>query len=75
MKIHIKLFRCEIFIYRDVKLVKLLPDCSIYVDMEKQHKGIFDLKLYFDKGVFKELQNIHYFQSSWHYVWYSGMVT
>ena len=45
----------------DVKLVKPLPDFCIYVEIENQKKGIFDLKPYLDKGVFKELKNIHYF--------------
>ena len=45
----------------DVKLVKPLPDFCIYVETENQQKGVFDLKPYLDKGVFKELKNIHYF--------------
>ena len=45
----------------DVKLVKPLPDFCIYVETENQKKEIFDLKPYLDKGVFKELKNIHYF--------------
>ena len=45
----------------DVKLVKPLSDFCIYVETENQKKGIFDLKPYLDKGVFKELKNIHYF--------------
>ena len=47
--------------YWDVKLVKPLPDYRIYVEIENKQKGIFDLKPCLDKGVFKELQNIHYF--------------
>ena len=47
--------------YWDVKLVKPLPDYRIYVEIENQQKGVFDLKPYLDKGVFKVLQNIHYF--------------
>ena len=47
--------------YWDVKLVKPLPDYRIFVEIENQQKGVFDLKPYLDKGVFKELQNIHYF--------------
>lgn len=45
----------------DVKVVKPLSDYRIYVELENQQKGIFDLKPYLDKGVFKELRNIHYF--------------
>ena len=47
--------------YWDVKFVKPLPDYCIYVEIENQQKGIFDLKPYLDKGVFQELRNIHYF--------------
>ena len=38
-----------------------MPDYRIYVEIENQQKGVFDLKPYLDKGVFRELQNIHYF--------------
>jgi len=47
--------------YWDVKFVKPLPDYCIYVEMENHQKGVFDLKPYLGKGVFQELQNIHYF--------------
>ena len=47
--------------YWDVKLVKPLSGYRIYVEIENQQKGVFDLKPYLDKGVFRELQNIHYF--------------
>ncbi|MEI6545355.1 MAG: DUF2442 domain-containing protein [Methylococcales bacterium] len=61
MKILIKLIRYEVFMYWDVKLVKPLSGYRIYVEIENQQKGVFDLKPYLDKGVFRELQNIHYF--------------
>ena len=48
--------------YWDVKLVKPLSGYRIYVEIENQQKGVFDLKPYLDKGVFRELQNIHYFK-------------
>lgn len=47
--------------YWDVKSVKPLPDYCIYVEVGDGRKGIFDLKPYLDKGVFRELQDIHYF--------------
>jgi hypothetical protein len=47
--------------YWDVKLVKPLPDYRIYVEIEDERKGIFDLKLYLDHGVFRELRNVNYF--------------
>jgi hypothetical protein len=47
--------------YWDVKLVKPLTDYRIYVEIEDGPKGIFDLKPYLDHGIFRELQDIHYF--------------
>ena len=47
--------------YWDAKLVKPLPDYRIYVELENGKKGIFDLKPYLNKGVFRELKNINYF--------------
>lgn len=47
--------------YWDVKTVKPLPDFRIYVEIENGRKGIFDLNPYLDHGVFRELQNINYF--------------
>ena len=41
--------------YWDVKTVKPMPDYRIYVEVE------FDLKPYLDRGVFRELKDIHYF--------------
>jgi len=61
MKVPIKLLLCEIAMYWDAKLVKPLPDYRIYVELENGKRGIFDLKPYLDKGVFRELRNIHYF--------------
>ncbi|MCX7110324.1 MAG: DUF2442 domain-containing protein [Proteobacteria bacterium] len=48
--------------YWDAKLVKPLPDFRIYVELDNGKKGIFDLKPYLDKGVFRELKNINYFK-------------
>lgn len=47
--------------YWDVKTVKPLPDFRIYVEIENGRKGIFDLTPYLDHGVFRELQDAHYF--------------
>lgn len=47
--------------YWDVKTVKPLPDYCIYVEIEDGRKGIFDLKPYLDRGVFRELKDVHYF--------------
>ncbi len=49
--------------YWDVTLVKPLPDYKIYVEIENGKKGVFDLKPYLEKGVFRELKNIYYFNS------------
>ena len=45
----------------DVKSVKPLPDYRIYVEIANGRKGVFDLKPYLDRGVFRELRNVHYF--------------
>jgi hypothetical protein len=47
--------------YWDVKLVRPLPDYRIYVEIEDGRKGIFDLNPYLERGVFRELRDIHYF--------------
>ena len=48
--------------YWDVKTVKPLPDYRIYVEIENGQRGIFDLKPYLDRGVFRELRDEHYFK-------------
>ena len=45
----------------NVKTVKPLPDYRIYVEMEDGRNGIFDVKPYLNHGVFRELQDVHYF--------------
>lgn len=45
----------------DVKVVKPLPDFRIYVEIEDGRQGIFDMKPYLDRGVFRELKDVHYF--------------
>jgi hypothetical protein len=47
--------------YWDAKLVKPLPDYKIYVELENDKKGIFDMKPYLDHGAFRELKNVQYF--------------
>ena len=61
MKVPIKLPHCEVLMYWDAKLVKPLPDYHMYVELENGQKGIFDLKPYLDRGVFRELGDVHYF--------------
>lgn len=45
----------------DVKIVKPLPEYRIYVELENGRKGIFDLKPYLDRGVFREIRDVNYF--------------
>lgn len=47
--------------YWDVTKVKPLADYRIYVEIKDGRKGVFDLKPYLDLGVFRELQDIGYF--------------
>lgn len=47
--------------YWDVKTVQPLTDYRIYVEIENGHKGVFDMKPYLDRGVFRELKDVNYF--------------
>lgn len=47
--------------YWDAKFVKPLSDFRIYVELTDGRKGIFDLKPYLDRGTFRELKDVHYF--------------
>ncbi len=47
--------------YWDAQAVKPLADYCIYVEISDGRKGIFDLKPYLDRGVFRELRDVHYF--------------
>lgn len=49
--------------YWDAKFVKPLADFQIYVEIENGTKGVFDLKPYLNKGMFRELTNVQYFNS------------
>jgi len=44
-----------------VKVVKPKPDYKIYVETEDGRKGIFDVSPYIERGMFKELKDINYF--------------
>lgn len=47
--------------YWDVNVVKPKPKYELYIEVEDGRKGIFDMKPYLNKGVFKELKNVNYF--------------
>nr|VFK64389.1 MAG: Protein of unknown function (DUF2442) [Candidatus Kentron sp. TUN] len=47
--------------YWDVRIVKPKPDYKLYVELEDGRKGIFDVRPYLDKGMFRKLKNISYF--------------
>lgn len=47
--------------YWDAKTVRPLSDYRIYVEIEDGRRGIFDVKPYLDRGVFRELRDQHYF--------------
>ena len=49
--------------YWDVTIVKPLADYRIYVEVQDGRKGVFDMKPYLEHGVFRELQNVHYFNN------------
>lgn len=46
----------------DVKTVKLLPEYRLYVEIEDGRRGIFDMKPYMERGVFRELKDERYFR-------------
>jgi hypothetical protein len=47
--------------YWDVRIVKPLSDYKIYVEIEDGRKGVFDLTPYLDRGIFRELRDVNYF--------------
>jgi hypothetical protein len=53
--------RYEDIMFWDVKTVKPMPGYKVYVEIEDGRKGIFDLNPYLDHGVFRELQDVNYF--------------
>jgi hypothetical protein len=46
----------------DIIDFEILPDYRIKVTLSNGNKGIFDVKPYLDKGIFKELQDYNYFR-------------
>ncbi len=48
--------------YWDVLTVKPLPDYLLYVEIEDGRRGIFDVKPYLDRGIFRELRSENYFK-------------
>jgi len=47
--------------YWDVKTVRALPDYQLFLEFVDGRTGTFDVKPYLQIGVFRELQNMHYF--------------
>ena len=47
--------------HSDVLIVKALSDYRIYVETVGGEKGIFDMKPYLGRGLFRELKNLGYF--------------
>lgn len=45
----------------NAKIVKPLSEYRIYVEIQDGRKGIFDVKPYLDRGIFRQLKDIHYF--------------
>jgi len=48
--------------YWDAERVIPLSDFRIYVEVRNGRKGIFDLKPYLDRGLFRELRDRVYFE-------------
>jgi hypothetical protein len=46
----------------DVTVVKPLPDYRIYVETKDGRRGIFDMTPYLERGVFRELRDVAYFE-------------
>jgi hypothetical protein len=46
----------------DVIDFEILPDYRIKITLSNGNKGIFDVKPYLDKGIFKELKDYDYFR-------------
>ena len=46
----------------DVIDFEILPDYRIKVTLSNSNKGIFDVKPYLDKGIFKQLKDYNYFR-------------
>jgi Protein of unknown function (DUF2442) len=50
--------------YWDVKVVKPLSDYRIYVEIEDGRQGVFDMKPYLGRALFRELVGEHYFNQA-----------
>jgi hypothetical protein len=46
----------------DVTDFEILPDHKIRITLSNGNKGIFDVKPYLDRGIFKELKDYKYFR-------------
>jgi hypothetical protein len=46
----------------DVIGLEILPDYKIKIALSNGRKGIFDVRPYLDRGVFKELKDYSYFK-------------
>jgi Protein of unknown function (DUF2442) len=47
--------------YWDVITVRALANYQIFVELADGRTGVFDMSPYLEKGLFKELKNISYF--------------
>ena len=47
--------------YWDAIILKPLSDYRLYVEVKDGRKGIFDMKPYLNRGILRELQDVHYF--------------
>ena len=47
--------------YWDVTVVRPLDNYRLYVEIKEGRCGIFDVKPYLNFGMFRELNDIHYF--------------
>lgn len=47
--------------YWDAEIVKPLSEYRLYVEIKDGRKGVFDMKPYLNRGVFRELKDVHYF--------------
>jgi len=46
----------------DIVDIEILPEHRIKVTLSNGNKGIFDVKPYLDRGIFKELKDYNYFK-------------
>lgn len=41
--------------------IEVRENYSLFIELDNGKKGIFDAKPFLDKGIFKELRDLHYF--------------